>query len=722
MGKIIMQPIAEQADQAEIERFLRTITDGWDDIHDEKPQIELRCIGMAGQVSVARFSYDQVDFAADHAANMNQHKQNIYMCINPVRSSATGGKAAKDEDIIAAYYCFADADNNESMSNVVSFAGPKFTMSVRTGSVPFLRGHAYWRLEEPVRNLDAWRQVQRNIATSLQTDPAVVNPSRIMRVAGTISWPPERKRMKGYVPELVTMRTDFSTDRDPVPFERLMQVFNKSTDVSRNDTSNLQIDLGQQAMDRAMAENDILAGNNWHANVVRLVASYVSRGLTDQEIHALTDRFTLQGYTVDDTRREVQQAIDGARAKGFAPQQDPIQERLAAQAAPAKEETQETWPTPVAEFNAALLPRRRWVYDNVYIRQYLTVTASAGGIGKTSLALAEAIAIATGNPILDRPVREQTNTWIINLEDPRAEMTLRLASLMHHYGVSHDDLKGRLFIDGEDDIEITLAAEGRDGVIINDALLELMTAKIRQHNIGCVIIDPFVSVHAVNENSNVQIQIVVAMLRKLARDTDCAVHLIHHVRKGNGDDATVDSVRGANALIGAARAARVINRVSQDDALKLGFDEDKATGIFRIDDAKANLAAPADKALYMRTIGVEIANGEWIGTVTSVQLPDLFAGITAEQTMQAQRAVGQEAEDEPLRDSVQAKRWVGHTVGAVLGIDTTDKAGKARVAGIVKQWIKTDVLRVDKINDGRRGREIGVVVVGKWINREEAGL
>jgi hypothetical protein len=530
--------------------------------------------------------------------------------------------------------------------------------------------------------------------------------------------------MKGYVPELVTMRTDFTTDRDPVPFDRMLRAFPEAPAAQVEQPNGLQIDLGQQAMDRALAEADILAGNNWHHNIVRLVASYVSRGLTDAEIHALTDRFTLAGYTLDDTRREVQTAIDGARAKGYAPVVDPIAERMAAQATAAAEiaadgQVEQTWPTPVQAFNPALLPRRRWVYDNVYIRSYLTVTASAGGIGKTSLALAEAIAIATGKPILERPVREQTNTWVINLEDPRAEMNLRLASLMQHYSISHADLAGKLFIDGEDDIQITLAAEGRDGVITNDALLELMTNKIRQHNIGCVIVDPFVSIHAVNENSNVHIQMVVAMLRKLARDTDCAVHLIHHVRKGNGDDANVDSIRGANALIGAARAARVINRVSIDDAMRLGFDEEQASGLFRIDDAKANLAAPADKALHMKTIGVEIANGEWIGTVIPVQLPDLFDGITARQTRQVQQAIEQASQDEPLRDSPQAKQWVGHTIGEVLNIDTADKHGKARVNGMIKQWLKTDVLRCEKVKNGRLGREIGIVVVGKPITREE---
>lgn len=156
--------------------------------------------------------------------------------------------------------------------------------------------------------------------------------------------------------------------------------------------------------------------------------------------------------------------------------------------------------------------------------------------------------------------------------------------------------------------------------------------------------------------------------------------------------------------------------------MRLGIEEEEASGLFRIDDAKANLAAPADKALYMRTIGVEIANGEWIGTVIPVTLPDLFDGITVKQTRQVQQAVEQESQDEPLRSNVQAKRWVGHTIGEILDIDTNDKHGKARVSGMIKQWLKTDVLRIETTKDGRQGRETTIVVVGKMITREEAGL
>lgn len=332
-----------QIDPDQIRHFIQYITQGWSDL-DAPAVIELRCISTSKQVSIARFRLDQAEEAAQHAAAMNQHKQNIYMCINPIdgRVSISPKNAATDKDILAAFFCFADADTDGSMSNILSFAGPKFTMSVKTGTVPYMRGHAYWQLEEPCLNMDAWRQVQASIAASLGTDPVVINPSRIMRVAGTISYPNDDKKSRGYIQELVTMRTEFSSDRDPVPFERMMRAFpptQRSTVATTSAT--IQIDLGQQAMDRALAESSILQNDNWHQNVVRLVASYVSRGLTDAEIHALTDRFTMAGYTAEDTRREVQQAIDGARAKGWTPQPElTAQQALQTQLPKPEEQTQ----------------------------------------------------------------------------------------------------------------------------------------------------------------------------------------------------------------------------------------------------------------------------------------------------------------------------------------------------------------------------------------------
>jgi hypothetical protein len=120
-----MQPQTQQADQQEVAKFLRVITDGWQDIADEQPQLELRCIGLGGQVSVSRFAHNDIEEAAHHAVAMNEHHRNVYACINPIKPDADR-RGAKDEDVLAAFYCFADADNSDSMRNVTAFAGPKF--------------------------------------------------------------------------------------------------------------------------------------------------------------------------------------------------------------------------------------------------------------------------------------------------------------------------------------------------------------------------------------------------------------------------------------------------------------------------------------------------------------------------------------------------------------------------------------------------------------------
>ena len=343
-----------KAQPSEIRRFMDEITSGWEDL-DGNPMIEIRALSENSAPNTARFSLDWINDAAEHAQAMNDAGRNVYMCINPVdgRADIKAGKGAHDDDILAAFYCFADADTDGAMKNILSFAGPQFTMSVKTGTTPFVRGHCYWRLEDPVRNLQAWRDTQQSIAHSLKTDEVVINPSRIMRIAGTVSWPSAKKVAKGYKPELVRMRKKFSTDRDPVPFERMMRAFPRVEKATAPSADGFNIDLGKQAMDRALAQQAIMQGDDWHHNVVRLVGSYVAKGLADTEIHAITDNFTQPPYTVEDTRREVQQAIDGARNKGWTPEPKPTPQEVLAKPEPQPEQpqgfdiaTQPTQPAP----------------------------------------------------------------------------------------------------------------------------------------------------------------------------------------------------------------------------------------------------------------------------------------------------------------------------------------------------------------------------------------
>jgi hypothetical protein len=350
------------------------------------------------------------------------------------------------------------------------------------------------------------------------------------------------------------------------------------------------------------------------------------------------------------------------------------------------------WPTVYDMFDGASIEPRRWIYGNHYLRSFVSVLASAGGIGKTSLQIVEALAIVTGRPLLGEEVKERTNVWIVNLEDPLEEIQRRVIAAMQHYKITPDEVRGRLFVNAGRDFSLKFGIQTREGVLPNTKLVEYLCKQIPQKKIGCVFIDPFVGAHSINENDNMAVNAIVAEIRRVADETKSAIGLVHHIRKGNGEDASIDSVRGAGSLIGAARAARVVNKVSEDDAMKLGVDMDKAKGIFRVDDGKANLSPPADKSTYRQMIGVKIDNGEWIGVCVPFDLPDEWKGMTDAVVNEMLRMIelGPRTEDgsqEYYSIRPQDKdRFVGRVVTTFAFDDPKHMKNDGQAKRIIKTW------------------------------------
>ena len=696
----------------QIADHIHQLTQRWNEL-DRPACYEIRCLKEGFAPFYERFMAGDTKQAVDRARLMNEQEYNCYVTVNPLDPNRIeGGCAANDNAVFASLYAFADADDEVAAGNIKNFAGPKYSFAVITGHTPVVRPHVYWELEEPCYNLTAWTGLQKSIASSLATDPVVHNPSRIMRLAGTVNWPTKKKQGRGYAAELTSINTKYDDDRDPIPFERLIKVFPEPSKIPLLDTF---IDVGPQPLDRDKARSQALSGEHWNDHVLKLVASYVTKGLNDDEVQELVKDLTFQ---TPESRRQIQKMIDGARAKGFAPlkQEEVFQPVDVAVKADATNE----WPTLFTQFDVDALPVRRWVYDRHYIRGFVSVLASAGGIGKTSLQIVEALAIATGRDLLGEEVKEQCNVWLINLEDPLDEMHRRVLAAMQQYNIKEEQLAGKLYLDAGRDFQIKFAAQTRDGLMVNEALVEHMAKKIKEHAIGVVMIDPFVSAHEVSENDNMAINMVVDAIRNIADETQAAVGLVHHIRKQNGVDADIDSVRGAGSLIGAARAARVINKIQPEDAQKLGVSEIESLGIFRVDDGKSNLTPPASKAVYRRMVGEELTNGDYVGVATAFKMPDLFDGVSPKDAMEVQRLVGAAADrDEPFRQSPQAKQWAGNAVAVVLDLDVGVKNDKAKALAILKKWIETDVLRLEMMPDKRRGGEVPCVVVGEWISHQE---
>ena len=197
-----------EPDRKTVARFIHTIQHDWCDDPDQDGLLEIRCLGENRTTVNQQFSTHAINDAIDFVAEMNCLKLNTYMTINPINDQAErSGKGATDADILRAHFSFADADDERGLAGLKQLAALiKPDLVVQTGSVPCKRYHAYWRLVEPCLDLSMWRQRQSDIARRFGTDQAVVNPSRLMRVAGTIAYPSAAKIARGYIPELTTLK------------------------------------------------------------------------------------------------------------------------------------------------------------------------------------------------------------------------------------------------------------------------------------------------------------------------------------------------------------------------------------------------------------------------------------------------------------------------------------------------------------------------------------
>lgn len=401
-----MVPEEQQAilpDTAEITRDLEYMTARWGEL-DQPAMFELRAFKEGVAPKTAKFSPDWIEDAADWAESMNSLGYNLYAVRNPIRSDLTG--SAADSDIIAAFFLWADCDDPAAVDNVRRFDGPQCSASVVTGEAPSTRVHLYWQLSEPVTDMASWRDMQTRIAAHFGSDRTVVNPSRIMRLGGTVAYPAKHKVERGYQKFLTTFRNSYSTPRDPVSFDQMGRVFKDAPQSATQPAqSGFHVDTGPQPLDRALASANILAGTDWRENVKKLVASYVARGWTDDEIVGRCLAFTLPGWTADDTARDVASFIKWTReqeaAKGGKYAASPTLSDEQFRPSPEAVDTDSSGVITglkiqsSAEFLSDLSPAV-YVVDGVLAkRRCLSLTGYAGH-GKTTLALHLAIQVATG--------------------------------------------------------------------------------------------------------------------------------------------------------------------------------------------------------------------------------------------------------------------------------------------------------------------------------------
>ena len=372
--------------------------------------------------------------------------------------------------------------------------------------------------------------------------------------------------------------------------------------------------------------------------------------------------------------------------------------------------------TPLAPFSPVLLPPRPWLFGDQLLTNYVSAIVAAPGVGKSTLTIQFAIAVALGVDFADYKTHKQGNVWIYNNEDDLPEMQRRVAAAAQVMNTPLGDLFGKLHVNTGDERQLIVARSNRNGDVIQTPDVEALIAEIQAKGIVLLVVDPFAETHAVAENSNDDIKMVAGMFRRVAKEAGCSVLLVHHTRKApsgydGGQAGNMDSARGASAFLGVCRVVSTLVAMSKADAEQVGIPDDEKHLYVRLDNAKANLSLMSDKATWFARRGIEIGNGDIVGALAPWKVPGIFDGITSLMLLEIQKAVHQRevAEDYYLADKRSTTNWIGLLIIEVCGEMSPQRVGK-----MMSEWVENGALKIEQMANKQRKLKASVVV-GEWV-------
>jgi len=191
---------------------------------------------------------------------------------------------------------------------------------------------------------------------------------------------------------------------------------------------------------------------------------------------------------------------------------------------------------------------------------------------------------------------------------------------------------------------------------------------------------------------------------RIADETNCAVELVQHMRKGGGQgEPTAEDARGASAFVDGVRSTRVLIPMSREEASQAGVDNRRR--FFRLVAGKANMALHGEGE-SRELVDIELPNGragagDRVQAVGAWRMPDASDQVSDAdlETIKVKIRAG------AWRADARAKDWVGIPVAEVLEFDLKDACARKAVSAAVDSWLQRGALvRVEKRDAQRKPR------------------
>lgn len=617
-----------------------------------------------------RFELDEIEELVTLATEINEKPgANIYFRVCTLKDLAG---ATTDAHFLQAPGAHIDHDDAGSVARLQSHPlSERPSFLVITGRDPETRGQTFWPFTSPVTDPALIRDINKRLQTHFLGDPAVVNPTRLMRLPGSIAWPVKPGRTQIEITELLwpVGRREHRIDAGA-----LLAALPDSQTALPQQPSEGTWDAPQPTQQQASAEDAWVppvrqgapisalidatrTAGYWHNSVLRLVASWINRGLSDREIHLMAPALTQPGYTVRQTHDDLQRMIESARQKWDIPDRDPFADAPAQAAG-------DIWTDDSDDLTD--IPQRPWLVPGLILRGAVTLLSGQGAGGKSSYVVGLTTSMSAGVQYGKAEAIEPLIGINYNVEDDRDEQRRRYAAFL--LGAQHIDKTAlrRVIRMGPEGIGTLFQRDPDTGAVTPTQAMQRLAEIVMDRQASYIIVDPLAELHNAEENDNTAMRSILAAFRSFARETNAGVVVLHHDRKGVGVAGDVDRMRGASALQGAARIVLTLTRMTEEEAEALGIQPTARASYIRIDNAKANYT-PLGAAAWYQLTSQTIANGESIAACLPWTPPEVITSLTSLMEIEILRLM-LEAGPERCRahhhSQDYAPRWLAPRIGA----------------------------------------------------------
>jgi hypothetical protein len=364
-----------------------------------------------------------------------------------------------------------------------------------------------------------------------------------------------------------------------------------------------------------------------------------------------------------------------------------------------------------------LPPPRAWLLGNVFCRSFVSSLFGDGGTGKTSVRYAQLLSLAIGRSLTGEYVFQRCRVLIVSLEDDKAELRRRIRALCLHYKIDRAELKGWLFLSAPGGPKAgKLLSSDLRGRLVVGTLVAKLEAVILTREIDIVAIDPFVKSHAVEENANSAIDMVVQVLSDMAARYNIAVDAPHHMSKGQAEPGNANRGRGASALKDGARLVYTLTTMTPEEAVKFRIGEDDRRQFIRMDHGKVNLV-PQRAMKWFHLVGVPLGNatdlyphGDEVQVVEPWEPPSTWKEFSDELTELILAEIDAGLPDGTrYSDAPNAKERAAYKVVQKHIPDKSDQQARE----IIKTWVSEGKLERRKYDNVQERKS----VLGLWASR-----